>query len=122
MNAIWQKIKADVFHRRLVSILIICAIAISATLLTLALSTLMNLGGPYDHVFAEMNGAHLWLFFKPGLVNITDVHRIEALPNVAESTGLQYSYVTEARIHDARVWVTLRPIPPEQPAINRYYL
>ena len=122
MNAIWQKIKADVFHRRLVSILIICAIAISATLLTLALSTLMNLGGPYDHVFAEMNGAHLWLFFKPGLVNITDVHRIEALPNVAESTGLQYSYVTQARIHDARVWVTLRLIPPEQPAINRYYL
>jgi len=122
MNAIWQKIKADLFHRRVVSILIICTIAVAATLLTLALSTLMNLGGPYDRIFEEVNGAHLWLFFKPGRAATTDIHQIESLPGVAGSTGWQYSYDTQARIHDARVWVTLRVVPLEQPTIHRYYL
>src|SRR3972149_2093251 len=98
MNAIWQKIKADLFHHRLVSILMICTITVAATLLTLALSTLMNLGGPYDRIFEQVDGAHLWLFFKPGLVNSTDLRRIESLPGVAASTDWQYSYLTRARI------------------------
>ena len=121
MNAIWQKIKADLFHHRVVSFLIICTITVAATLLTLAISTLMNLGGPYDRIFEEVNGAHLWLFFKPGQVNTTDIRRIESLPGVAGTTDWQYGYVTQARIHDARVWVTLRMIPLEQPSINRLY-
>ena len=82
----------------------------------------MNLGGPYDRIFEEVNGAHLWLFFKPGRVNSTDIRRIESLPGVAGTTDWQYGYVTQARIHDTRVWVTLRMTPLEQPTINRLYL
>jgi len=121
MNAIWQKIKADLLHHRIVSLLIICTITVAATLLTLAISTLMNLGAPYDRVFNEVNGAHLWLYFKPGLVNTSDIHRIEALPGVANSTGLQYGYVTQARIHDTQVSVTLRVAPLNQPEVHRLY-
>jgi putative ABC transport system permease protein len=122
MNAIWEKIKADLFRHRIVSILIIGTITIAATLLTLALSTLLNLGGPYDRIFAEVNGAHLWIFFKPGRVNTTDIRRIQTLPGVAESTPRQYSYRTQVRFRDTRVWVTLRAIPAGQPDINRLYL
>ena len=121
MNAIWQKIKADLLHHRIVSLLIICTITVAATLLTLAISTLMNLGAPYDRVFNEVNGAHLWLYFKPGLVNTSDIHRIEALPGVADSTGLQYGYVTQARIHDTQVSVTLRVAPLNEPDVHRLY-
>lgn len=121
MNAIWEKIKADIIRHRLISALIIGTIAIAASLLTLALSTLLNLGGPYDRLFNEMNGAHLWVFFKPGMVNTSDLHRIQTLPGIMESTPRQYSYLTQARIHDARVWITLRAIPDEQPSINRLY-
>lgn len=121
MNAIWEKIKADLLRQRVISALIIGTITIAASLLTLALSTLLNLGGPYDRLFNEMNGAHLWVFFKPGMVNTSDLHRIQTLPGVLESTPRQYSYMTQARIHDARVWVTLRVIPDEQPDINRLY-
>ena len=122
MSAIWQKIKADLFHHRVVSLLIICTITVAAALLTLAISTLMNLGGPYDRVFEQVNGANLWLYFKPGQVNITDIRQIGSLPGVAGTTDWQYSYVTQARIHDARVLVTLRMLPLEQPSINRLYL
>ncbi len=121
MNAIWQKIQADLFHHRIVSFLIVCTITVSATLLTLAISTLMNLGAPYDRVFNEINGAHLWLYFKPGLVNTADLHRIEALPGITASTGVQYGYVTQARLHDTQVWVTLRVAPLKQPALHRLY-
>ena len=121
MNAVWEKIKADLFRHRVVSTLIIGTITIAAALLTLALSTLLNLGGPYDRLFAEMNGAHLWVFFKPGMVNTTDLRRIQTLPGIADSTPRQYSYRTQARIHDARVWITLRVIPDDPPSINRLY-
>lgn len=119
MNAVWQKIVADLFRRRAVSILIAITILVASALLTLALSTLMNLGGPYDKLFAELNSAHLWLNFKPGLVNSTDIQRIEALPGVTASTGRQYSYVTRLRYDNERLTVSLRVIPMEQPAVHR---
>jgi putative ABC transport system permease protein len=121
MNAIWEKIKADLFRHRIVSILIIGTISIAAALLTLALSTLSNLGGPYDRLFAEVKGAHLWVFFKPGRVNTADIRRIQTLPGIAASTPRQYSYRTQVRLHDSLLWVTLRVMPDEQPAINRLY-
>ena len=70
---------------------------------------------------AEVNGAHLWVFFKPGRVSTTDIRQIQSLPGIADSTPRQYSYRTQVRIHDTLVWVTLRVIPEEQPAINRLY-
>lgn len=122
MNAIWQKIKADLFRHRVVSALIIGTITIAATLLTLALSTLSNLGGPYDRLFTDVNGAHLWIFFKSERVNTTDIRKIQTFPGIVDSTPRQYSYRTQVHIHDARVWVTLRVIPDEQPDINRLYV
>lgn len=121
MAAIWEKIKADLLHHRVVSGLLLGTITIAATLLTLALSTLLNLGGPYDRVFNQVNGAHLWLFFKPSLVNTASLHTIEALPGVEASTGLRYDYLTQARIHGTRTWVTLRVIPEAAPSLNQLY-
>ena len=122
MGAIWQKIVADLLRRRAISVLITITILIASSLLTLALSTLMNLGGPYDKLFADLNSAHLWLHFKPGLVSSTDIHRIEALPGVTASTGRQYSYVTQIRYNNERLGVSLRVEPLEPPAVHRLLL
>ena len=103
MNAVWQKIVADLFHRRVISILITITITVAAALLTLALSTLMNLSGPYDKLFEELNGAHLWLHFTPGRVSSTDINRIESLPGVLDSTGRQDSYNTQIRVDGERL-------------------
>ncbi len=122
MNAVWQKIVADLTRRRAISILITITILVASALLTLALSTLMNLGGPYDKLFTELNSAHLWLHFKPGLVNSADIHRIESLPDVTASTGRQYSYVTQIRYGGERLMVSLRVEPMEQPVVHRLLL
>jgi len=113
MNAIWQKIKADITGRPVVSILITITIVAASTLLTLALATLMNIGAPYDRSFQELDGAHLWLYFDRDRIRSRDIERIETLPGVVGSTGLQYSVTSRALIHDTRVWTSLRAVPVE---------
>ena len=122
MSAVWQKIVADLTRRRAISLLIISTIITAAALLTLALSTLMNLGGPYDRMFAELNSAHLWLHFAPGRVSSLEVRRIEALPGVIASTGRQYSYKTVVRAGGERLGMSLRVIQGEQPEVHRLML
>jgi putative ABC transport system permease protein len=119
MEAVWQKIKADILSRPMVSILILVTIIASATLLTLATATLMNTNAPYDRTFEELNAAHVWIYFDRDKLSQRDVERIEALPDVVESTGLRYNVVSRVRIGDTHTWVSLRAIPLEQPSVNR---
>jgi putative ABC transport system permease protein len=119
VNAVWQKIKADIISRPLISILIAVTIVTSSALLTLALATLMNISAPYDQSFEELNGAHVWLHFDRAKIGLRDIERIEALPGIAESTGLRYNVQSRARIRDIQVWTSLRATPLETPAVNR---
>jgi len=118
MIAVWQKIKADIVSRPMVSLLIVTTIAASSTLLTLAVATLMNCAMPYDSSFEALNGAHLWLYFDRDRIRARDIKRIEALPEVVASTGVQYSVRTRVVIHGTRVWTSLRVMPTEMPTIN----
>ncbi|MBN1304246.1 MAG: ABC transporter permease [Anaerolineales bacterium] len=119
MSAVWKKIVADLFHRRWITFLVTCTVIVSAALLTLALSTLLNLSGPYDKLFDELNSAHLWLHFKPYRVSSMDIRRIEALPGVVDSTDVQYSYFSQVTIsNETRAWVDLRVIPLEPPNVH----
>ena len=118
MYAVWQKIKADIISRPFVSLLITVTILSAATLLTLALATLINLREPYQRSFDELNAAHLWLYFDRERMRPRDVQRIEALPIVEESTGLRHSVTSRVRIRDTRVWVSVRMLPPE-PEVNQ---
>ena len=119
MDAILQKIKADIIKRPLNSLLVILTISASATLLTLAIATLVNISAPYDQSFEDLNAAHLWLHFNRNRIRARDIEMIENLPGVSASTGLRYSVNSRAALGDTRVWVSLRAIPLEPPSVNR---
>jgi len=119
MDAIWQKIKADITSRPLVSTLIVVTIMMASALMTLALATLMNISAPYDRSFEDLNAAHLWLYFDRERTRLRDIERIEALPGVVGSTGLRYSVLSRVRLRDVRVWTSLRAIPLDPPEVNR---
>lgn len=119
MSAVLQKIRADIASRPLISILIVVTIVAASTLLTLALATLMNMDAPYDQSFEALGGAHLWLYFDRDKIRSRDIERIEALPGVAQSTGLQYGVLSRVRVGDTRVWVSVRMTPLDPPAVNR---
>lgn len=120
MIAVWEKIKADVRSRLLISLLILVTIVAASTLLTLALATLMNLSAPYDTAFEQLDAAHLWLYFDRQRVGLRDIERIRALPGVEETTELRHSVISRVRLHDTKVWTSLRVLPVEsQPEVNR---
>lgn len=119
MFAVLQKIKADILGRPVLSVLITVALATSATLLTLALATLLNAGAPYDRAFEELNAAHVWLYFDRERVVARDIARIESLPGVVDSTGLRYSMPNRIELGGERAWVSIQAIPAQQPRVNR---
>lgn len=119
MRAVWEKIKADLASRRLIAFLIILTIATATALLTLGLATLLNLYAPYDRSFNELNGAHVWLYFNRDLIRARDIEALARRPEVTASTGVQYSYVTQAVIRGTRTVVSLRVISVTPPAVNR---
>jgi putative ABC transport system permease protein len=119
MRAILKKAKADILSRPLISLLIIITVATSATLLTLALATLMNLSAPYDRAFDQLNAAHIWIYLDRERVGPRDIERIKALPGVVQSTDLRYYVTTRADLRGNRVAVSLRAIPLATPEVNR---
>ena len=122
MQALWQKLKADIVKRPLHSLLLTVTIAAAAALLTLALATLTNITSPYDQTFADLNAAHVWLHFNRGRVRARDIARIEALSGVVGSTGLRYSVLSQAHLPETRVWVSLRVVPDTPPTVNRLFI
>jgi putative ABC transport system permease protein len=119
MPAILRKITADLFNRRLVSFLVTLTIFASAALLTLTVMTLTNMSSSYERIFNELNGAHLWLYFNRDQVGRPDVTRIEQLPGVVASTGLQVSQVSRVELAAERVFVSVRQIAAQPPQVNR---
>ena len=118
MSAILRKIKADLLNRRLSAFLVTLTIFASSALLTLTATTLSNMSGVYDRSFAELNGAHLWLYFNRDQVSHSDVARVEGLPDVVASTGLQVSQVSRAELGSDKMTISLRQVGAEQPQVN----
>ena len=119
MSAILRKAKADIASRPLISLLIVITVAASSMLLTLALATLMNLSAPYDRVFEDLNGAHVWLYLDRSLVGRRDIERIETLPQVTASTGLRHYVLARAELRGNEVPVALRGLPEARSGVNR---
>jgi len=119
MSAILRKAKADIESRPLISLLIVITVATSSMLLTLAIATLMNLSAPYDRVFEDLDGAHVWLYLDRSLVGGRDVERIETLPQVTASTGLRHYVLARAELRGNEVPVALRGLPEARSGVNR---
>ena len=118
MFAILRKIKADLFNRRLATFLMTLTIFASAALLTLTATTLSSMSGVYERSFDELNGAHLWLYFDRDQASRSDVTRVEGLPGVIASTGLQVSQVSRVELGSEKMIVSLRQVGPQQPGVN----
>ncbi len=122
MLAILRKVQADLFNRRLASLLVMLTILSASALLTLTVTTLGSLDHAFERSFNELNGAHLWLFFDRSLTSQAAVRRIEQLPGVQATTGLQISQVTRAVLGQEKVPVSVRVVSPEPPDVNRLRL
>jgi len=118
MFAVLRKIKADLFNRPLATFLTTLTIFASAALLTLTATTISSMAGVYERSFDELNGAHLWLYFDRDQASRSDVTRVESLPGVIASTGLQMSQVSRVELGSEKIIVSLRQVGSQQPGVN----
>jgi putative ABC transport system permease protein len=69
MSAVLTALRAELRRRRLQSLIIVLVILLSSGAGTLALSLLVESDAPYDHAFAQANGAHLTIMYDASLVD-----------------------------------------------------
>jgi putative ABC transport system permease protein len=119
MRAILIKIKADLINCRTNTLLVMFTIAASAALLALTVIALSSMTDPYDRVFNQLNGAHLWLYFNRALTRKSDLTRIEQMPEVSASSGLVTSQAARIELHPGeKVLVSVRSMSVQPPLVN----
>ena len=73
MSAVLTALRAELRRRRLQSLIIALVILLSSGAGTLALSLLVESDAPYDHAFAQANGAHLTIMYDTARVDAARV-------------------------------------------------
>jgi len=61
--AIWYLARADLRGRRLQTGSVVLVVALATVLIGLALAVFGSVQAPYDRLFTQLNGAHLWVYY-----------------------------------------------------------
>src|SRR5262245_32098410 len=121
--AVWYRVYADLRSRRVQTASMLLVVMLSTLLVGLGLVVIGSVQAPFDRLFAQLNGAHLWLvtsshapFTKEQLATITHA------PNVIATTGLEEQSVGYILLGSNRLSTTLYSFPVQQPAVGRLLL
>ncbi len=87
MKAVRTKSWADMRRRKLQTFVIALVILLSSGAATLALSLLVETDAPYDHAFAQANGAHLVLTFASDKVSPAQLRSTASAHGVTAASG-----------------------------------
>lgn len=87
MNAVLTAIKSDLQRRRLQALVIALVILLSSGAATLALSLAVETDAPFDHAFAQANGAHLIVTYAASKVSQARLTRTASAHGVTQAAG-----------------------------------
>ena len=119
--AIWYRVRADLRGRRLPACSVVLVVALATLLVGLALAVSASAQAPFDRLFTQLNGAHLWVYFPTASAPTQgQLDAIIHAPNVAASTELEEaagnaSVLLASQKLDAYV----QTFPERQPAIGQ---
>lgn len=116
--AIWYRLRADLSARHIQSISVTLVVALSAFLVSLGLVTLTSVAAPYDDLFTELHGAHLWVRLSSHPTH-RELDAITTAPNVASATELEEYVTGSVVLGTTKVSAYLESHPTQQPAIDR---
>lgn len=86
MNAVLTAIRSDLRHR-LQALVIAFVILLSSGAATLALSLAVESDAPFDHAFAQANGAHLVITYAADKTSPARLHRTASAHGVTQAVG-----------------------------------
>jgi putative ABC transport system permease protein len=117
--AIWYRVRADLRGRRLSAGSVMLVVALATTLIGLALAVFGSAQAPFDRLFTQLNGAHLWVYY-PSAPTQAQIDAVTHAPNVAASTGLEEGTGNAAVLLASQKFDTyLQTFPIQQPAIGQ---
>jgi putative ABC transport system permease protein len=118
--AIWYRVRADLRGRRLPAGSVVLVVALATMLIGLALAVSASAQAPFDRLFTQLNGAHLWIYFpSPSAPTQGQLDAVIHAPNVASSTELEEGIRADALIASQKVGADVQTFPEHQPAIGQ---
>src|SRR5215467_15900452 len=118
--AVWYRVYADLRSRRVQTASMLLVVMLSTLLVGLGLVVIGSVQAPFDRLFTQLNGAHLWLvtssyapFTQEQLATITHA------PNVVATTDLEEQSLGYVLIGSSRLSTKLYSFPVQQPAVGR---
>ncbi len=112
------RLRAELRSRRLQAMSVVLLVTLAMTLAGLGLVALASITGPFDRLFSELHGAHVWLYLssQPPDAAITT---IKAAPNVVEVGNVEQVAYSSVVVADGKLPAYLQSYPTEPPAIGR---
>ena len=77
--AIWYRVRADLRGRRGQAGSVLLVVVLATWLIGLGLVIVGSVSAPFDRLFTQLNGAHLWLYSSP-LTPGQVVHPVANIP------------------------------------------
>src|SRR5690349_19319743 len=85
--AIWSRVRADLRGRRVQTSSVALIVALATLLVGLGLVVFGSVQAPFDRLFTQLNGAHLWLNTSPqAQFTQAQLTAIREAPNVIATT------------------------------------
>lgn len=117
-SAIRARVQADLRGRHLAAGSVILVVALATILIGLALTVFGSVQAPFDRLFTQLNGAHLWVYYSSAPTQ-AQIDAIIHAPNVAASTELEEAAGASILISSQKFGAYIQTFPTQQPAIGQ---
>jgi putative ABC transport system permease protein len=99
---------------------VVLLVALSTLLVGLGLVIFSSVQAPFDRLFAQLNGAHLWIYSDRGVpLTAAQVDAVTHAPGVTSSTGLEELAQGFVLQGSQEIRANLRSFPAQQLPINQ---
>jgi putative ABC transport system permease protein len=117
-SAIWYRVRADLRGRRVQTGSVVLIVALSTLLVGLGLVTSDSIRAPFDRLFTQLNGAHLWVRTSAH-PSPAELDTVGTTPNVAGITDVEEYIYGAMVVGGNRVQAYFQSFPTQPRTIGR---
>jgi putative ABC transport system permease protein len=118
--AIRYRVRADLRGRRVQTISVVFVVALSTLLIGLGLVVFASVQAPFDTLFTQLNGAHLWLYSSaPTPLTPAQLDAITQAPNVIGAAEVEEQARGYVLLGANKLTADLISFPTQQPDIGK---